>query len=70
MTMSGKSQEEELAEMAEYIEVHDMAGVVDTAVWDTGVAAEAMVVMSIRLPRPLMQRVRAQAEAAGCRLRR
>jgi hypothetical protein len=29
------------------------------------VAAEPMVVTSIRLPRPLMQRVRAQADAAG-----
>ncbi|MGQ0776927.1 MAG: hypothetical protein ACT4NY_21335 [Pseudonocardiales bacterium] len=42
-----------------------MAGVVNGAVWDTDVVAEPMVVTSIRLPRPLMQRVRAQADAAG-----
>ena len=65
MTMSGKSRADELAEVAEHVEGHDMAGVVDTAVWDTGVVPAPMVVTSIRLPRPLMQRVRAQADAAG-----
>lgn len=65
MTMSGKSRAEELAEVAEHVESHDMVEVVDTAVWDTDVSTEPMVVTSIRLPRPLMQRVRAQAEAAG-----
>lgn len=65
MTMSSKSRAEELAEVAQHVESHDMAGVVDTATWETDVAAEPMVVTSIRLPRPLMQRVRAQADAAG-----
>ncbi len=63
--MNSKSRAEELAEAAEHVESHDMAGVVDTAVWETDVAAKPMVVTSIRLPRPLMQRVRAQADAAG-----
>ena len=65
MTMSGKYRAGELAEVAEHVEGHDMAGVVDTAVWDTDVVPAPMVVTSIRLPRPLMQRVRAQADAAG-----
>ncbi|MEO7194330.1 MAG: CopG family antitoxin [Pseudonocardiaceae bacterium] len=51
--------------MAEHVASHDMADVVDTAVWETDMVAEPMVVTSIRLPRPLMQRVRAQADAAG-----
>lgn len=65
MTMSSTSRADELAGVAEHVESHDMADVVDTAVGETGVAAEPMVVTSIRLPRPLMQRVRAQADAAG-----
>lgn len=65
MRMSDKSRAEELAEVAEHVESHDMAGVVDTAEWDTDVITEPMVVTSIRLPRPLMQRVRVQADAAG-----
>ncbi|MGH3853859.1 MAG: CopG family antitoxin [Pseudonocardiaceae bacterium] len=63
--MSSKSRAEQLAEVAEHVESHDMADVMDTAVWETGMVAEPMVVTSVRLPRPLMQRVRAQADAAG-----
>jgi len=40
----------ELAEVAEPVESHDMAGVVGTAEWDTDVITEPMVVTSMRLP--------------------
>jgi hypothetical protein len=52
-------------ELREYYDTTDMSESIRRAKPDTDVVDEVMVSTSIRLPKPLMDRVRAKAEAVG-----
>lgn len=55
--------EKDLAELREHFDSTDLSDAIESATWETEVDPDPMVVTSLRLPKSLLDWVRAQAEA-------
>lgn len=53
----------EMSELREHFDATDLSGDIDAATWDTDVDDDPMIVTSLRLPKSLLDWVRARAEA-------
>jgi uncharacterized protein YdiU (UPF0061 family) len=63
----GMSDREHLERIAEEYQTGDASAELDRAEYDDSSVAEPMVTTSLRLPKPVMDAVRAAAEARGMR---
>lgn len=59
--------EKKLAELREHYDTTELSGDIATAEWDSETASDPMVVTSLRLPKSLLDWVRAQAEVERVR---
>lgn len=55
--------EKDLAELREHFDSTDLSDAIESATWETEVDPDPMIVTSLRLPKSLLDWVRAQAEA-------
>jgi hypothetical protein len=58
---------DDLEQVAEYYDTHDTSADLERAEYEDAVAAEPMITTSLRLPKPVMDSIRAAADARGMR---
>ena len=58
---------EELERIAEYYDTHDVSTEIEDSVLVDSVVAEPMITTSLRLPKPIMDAIRAAADEPGIR---